>query len=134
MHEPLGAGEKARWLGAEVAVRGAQPEARLLRVAAHQRVEAAEDPDEEQRVAPFRGGGIHRPVAGEGARDAGRAGAENSGQLRLADAQRRRGADQALGEDGGGGSGWSFDGAHVSDEIYRGFLANATRRHAVTGG
>src|SRR5437879_13366710 len=52
--EPRGGGEqRARRLASQMCVGSLEPAARLLLVAPDQRVQAAEQAEEEQRVAPF---------------------------------------------------------------------------------
>ena len=99
MHQPLRSGDQAGRRRAQVMVLRVQPEAGLFRAAAHQRVEAAEEADEEQRVASFGRGRVEPALAGEGARNAGLAAAEDLGQVGLAQAQRAGRAHQRLAED-----------------------------------
>src|SRR5438477_8751497 len=80
--QPRGGGEqRTRRLPTEVRVARVDPATRLLFVAADQRVQAAEDTQEEEREAAFRRVRRDRPVAVPGARDTGRAGAQDVGEL-----------------------------------------------------
>src|SRR5205807_10151044 len=70
MDQPLRGGQKAGRHVAEMPVLRVQPEAGLRGIAADQRIEAAEDAHQEERVAALGRVGIGAALVGEGARDA----------------------------------------------------------------